>query len=154
MSIRGITLIETVVYVALFSVIITGVMMSVYMIATMQYRTGTIVTLTQEKMFLGNMLEYIMHTARSRDDVIVSGTTINMIDVHNRSIILSSCATSMCIIDDTGIYRLSGDTVFVTGWHCSSVRDIQLTVDCVGVLSATSSSGVRVSQPFTIHTLL
>jgi prepilin-type N-terminal cleavage/methylation domain-containing protein len=151
---QGFTLIEMVIYIALFSLIMSGAIVSIYGILGSSSRNATKAMIQEEGSFLLGKVDWILTNAQDAS-VSADGLTLTTTDYDGKvmKLSVSSDGENMSIDEDVvdGIYKgisLNNSNVFIT---CNPLPSAP---GCFAYTEG-SSDGIdptSVSADFTLHT--
>ncbi len=148
---KGFTLIETIVYLALFSILMTGIIASVYALMESGDRNQTKAMLQEEKEYLLGKLNWALSGAQTVSTPVAgfSGTSLNIVKYDGTPVTLSRVGTKMTFKTTGAPVDLNNDSVMVTNLvfiHTYAGGANPESVEAGFTLTATSTNGMTITQ--------
>ena len=154
-TVRGLTLIEVVMYIALYSMIVGGIIQILWIMNDMQSGTTTESLLDEEEIFVVSRIEY---TAREAHTIDIGDqcTSVTFTTIDDRYTTFSFTENGISVDDGSGELPMLNDRVSVVRVSCG-VRLIQTSDRAISMfderidMSATTSQGFVRTRTFYLH---
>ena len=157
---KGFTLIETIIYLALFSVLMTGALVAAYNLLEGEQRMQTRAMVQEEGNFILGKFERTMLGASSIDEPIANttGTTLRVTKSDGGTVTLERRGTSVRIDTGSGPQPLTGEDVRVMNMLFSHTlakgsdivpEEVQVSFE----VETLTPNGMRVSERFPTTTI-
>lgn len=154
---KGFTLIEVVVYIALFAILMGGAIVTAYSVFESAAHNQTIAIVEEEGNFLTGKIDWALSNAQSivQPAAGSASSILQITEYSGSNITLSLTGGAMQIQDSTGSFPLSTSNVLVTNLvftHTAASGD-GITPESVAAqftLTAKSDNGTIISQNFSL----
>ena len=148
---HGFTLIETIVYLALFSILMTGIISSVYLLFENSDRNQTKSMLQEEKGYLLGKINWAMAGMQIvvTPGANLSGTSLNVVKYYGTPVTISLSGTNMTFTTTGPAQTLNNTNVKVTKLvfiHTYAGGTNPESVEAGFTISATSPNGATITQ--------
>ena len=156
---RGFTLIEVIMYMALYSILIGGVIVALFTLFESQTRNQSIALLQQEGDFVASRIAYEIRSAHSVISPITSGGTLDLVRSQGTH-------TRVYLINQNVILEINSVAAILNS-DAVAIQNLQFTHTIVSnpdesydviegqfIGMATTSDGHMLSRTFRLHSLM
>lgn len=156
---RGFTLIEIVLYLALYSILIGGVMVALYTLIESQHRNTSYALLEEEGNFITTKITWILSTTNSIQLPVNTGNILSVTATDGSHIQVYLQSGNIVFATNSNPYILNSDVISIHDLLIiysvftsadESIDDIHIQF----VANATTSDGHIISRAFFAHSLV
>ncbi len=151
---RGFTLIETILYLALYAIIISGAIISVYSIAESAARNRTTAMLEEEVNFLVAKIDDALENAHSVSSPVREGGTLTVLYQGGTTESIYRSGKELMVSENGAAAESlnNGGTSIIEATFTRTARSGSVSFEADITLSATDTNGMPVTREFsTVH---